>query len=86
VACHSTWYEVLMPRVITSIDAQIDPGREHLSARCCCAGKGGAWRIETTWRDFDALMAVRSNSRKPDHAWVNAKVGGVIVAHSQPHG
>jgi hypothetical protein len=31
-------------------------------------------------------MAVRSNSRKPDHAWVNAKVGGVIVAHSQPHG
>jgi hypothetical protein len=56
-----------MPRVITSMSAQIDPSRENelpdgnsgqqptaLSARCRCRGQGGAWCIETTSRDFDA--------------------------------
>lgn len=28
-------------------------------------GQGGAWRIQTTWRDRDALMAVRSSRRPP---------------------
>jgi hypothetical protein len=45
-------------------------------------GMAGAWRIQTTWRDLDALMAVRSSGRppaalelleslgaEPSHAW-----------------
>jgi hypothetical protein len=71
-----------MPRVITSIDARVDPGREQelldgyreltngkqpdgLLGSMLLRGQGGAWRIQTTWRDFDALMAVRSSGRPP---------------------
>jgi hypothetical protein len=67
-----------MPRVITSIDAQVDSGREHellegykrltsgqqpdgFVGSMLLRGQGGIWRIEATWRDFDALMAVRSS-------------------------
>jgi hypothetical protein len=28
-------------------------------------GQGGLWRIQTTWRDRDALMAVRNSGRPP---------------------
>ncbi len=28
-------------------------------------GQGGAWRIQTTWRDRDALMAVPQSGRPP---------------------
>ncbi len=28
-------------------------------------GQGGAWRIQTTWRDADALKAVRNSSEPP---------------------
>jgi hypothetical protein len=69
-----------MPRVITSIDALVDPGREvelldgyrrltsgqqpdGLVGSMLLRGQGGAWRIQTTWRDFDALMAVRNSGR-----------------------
>ncbi len=28
-------------------------------------GQGGLWRIQTTWRDRDALIAVRQSGRPP---------------------
>jgi len=28
-------------------------------------GQGGLWRIQTTWRDRDALMAVRNSGARP---------------------
>jgi len=28
-------------------------------------GQGGAWRIQTTWRNRDALMAVRNSGEPP---------------------
>ena len=28
-------------------------------------GQDGAWRIQTTWQDRDALMAVRASGRPP---------------------
>ncbi|MGH3912009.1 MAG: antibiotic biosynthesis monooxygenase [Pseudonocardiaceae bacterium] len=28
-------------------------------------GQGGAWRIQTTWRDRDALIALRNSGKPP---------------------
>jgi hypothetical protein len=28
-------------------------------------GRDGAWRIQTTWQDMDALMAVRNSGKPP---------------------
>jgi len=71
-----------MPRVITAIDAHVDPEREAdllngyremfneqqpdgMIGSMLLRGQGGAWRIQTTWRDFEAQMTVRASGRPP---------------------
>lgn len=71
-----------MERVVTAVDARVDPKREDdllegfrqlnegqkpdgLLRSELLRGQGGAWRIQTTWRDRDALMAVRNSGKSP---------------------
>ncbi|WP_188540545.1 antibiotic biosynthesis monooxygenase family protein [Kocuria dechangensis] len=69
-------------RIVTTVDATIDPEREQellegfrrmnagptpegLVTSELLRGQGGAWRLQTTWRDREALMAVRSSGEQP---------------------
>ena len=38
-------------------------------------GQDGAWRIQSTWRDFDSLMAVRESGKPPAAAELLDKIG-----------
>ncbi len=38
-------------------------------------GQGGVWRIQTTWRDRNALIAVRSCGRPPAALVLFARLG-----------
>ena len=69
-------------RVVTTLDAHIDPAREAefldgyrrltqeeqppaLIRSELLRGQQDAWRIQTTWQDFDSLMAVRQLGKPP---------------------
>jgi hypothetical protein len=54
-------------------------------------GHRGAWRIQTTWRDFDAVMAVRNSGRPPAALELLDRLGAehshtiFVVEQSQGH-
>ncbi|MEI6362551.1 MAG: antibiotic biosynthesis monooxygenase [Actinomycetes bacterium] len=69
-------------RVVTVVDARVDPARDaeliagyqsmNEGARLdgllrseLLRGQDGIWRIQSTWRDMDALAALRSSGVRP---------------------
>jgi hypothetical protein len=100
--------EIRMPRVITAIDAHVDPELEAdllngyrelfngqqpdgMIGSMLLRGQGGAWRIQTTWRDFDALLAVHNSGRPPAALELLDRLGAehshtvFVVEQSQGH-
>jgi hypothetical protein len=70
-----------MSHVVTSIDALVDPEREAellagfaalgshkpegLVRSELLRGQEGRWRIQTTWRDLESLLALRKSGEPP---------------------
>lgn len=53
-------------------------------------GQGGAWRIQTTWRDRDALLAVRNSGTPPAALALLDRLGAehshAVFSVEQSHG
>jgi quinol monooxygenase YgiN len=73
---------IMSATIITTVDATIDPAREHeliegfrrmneahkpagLLRSELLRGQDGTWRLQTTWRDREALLAVRNSGSMP---------------------
>jgi hypothetical protein len=60
-----------------AINAETEP--DGLVRSELLRGQDGRWRIQTTWRDFDALMAVRDSGEPPAALRLLESIG---AAHS----
>jgi hypothetical protein len=65
LAAAETQENAMTTRVVTIIDANVASDREQMLRSELLRGQNGAWRIQTVWRDAEALMAVRNSGEPP---------------------